>query len=68
MVLAGNFINTAIMQAKEITKPLQINIKASDSVVKNSEILRRAPERITSWNFMCTGWRKDGAVNGEGTL
>src|SRR3954464_11157141 len=30
-------------------KPLQINIKASDSVAKYSEILRRAPERITSW-------------------
>ena len=48
MVLAGNFINTAIAQAKEIAKPLQINIKASDSMAKYSEIMRRAPERITS--------------------
>src|SRR3954469_11817832 len=53
MVLAGNFINTAITQAKEIAKPLQINIKASDSVAKYSEILRRAPERITSWKASC---------------
>src|SRR4051794_12510949 len=44
MVLAGNFINT---------KPLQINIKASDSVAKYSEILRRAPQRITSWKASC---------------
>src|SRR3954463_15778914 len=65
MVLAGNFINTAITQAKEITKPLQINIKASDSVVKYSEILCRAPERITSWKASCA---QDGAVHGEGTL
>src|SRR4051812_18982802 len=54
MVLAGNFINTAITQAKEIAKPLQINIKASDSVAKYSEILRRAPERITSWKASCS--------------
>ena len=40
MVLVGNFINTAITQAKEIAKPLQIYIKASDSVTKYSEILR----------------------------
>src|SRR3954467_15919276 len=53
MVLSGNFINTAIAQAKEIAKPLQINIKASDSVAKYSEILRRAPERITSWKASC---------------
>src|SRR3954465_6834245 len=53
MVLAGNFINTTIVQAKEIAKPLQINIKASDSVAKYSEILRRAPERITSWKASC---------------
>jgi hypothetical protein len=53
MVLAGNFINTAITQAKEIAKPLQIHIKASDSVAKYSEILRRAPERITSWKASC---------------
>ena len=53
MVLAGNFINTAITQAKDIAKPLQINIKASDSMVKYSEILRRAPERITSWKASC---------------
>ena len=53
MVLAGNFINTAITQANEIAKPLQINIKASDSKVKYSEILRRAPERITSWKASC---------------
>ena len=53
MVLAGNFISTAITQAKEIAKPLQINIKASDSTVKYSEILRRAPERITSWKASC---------------
>src|SRR3954467_11925376 len=53
MVLAGNFINTAIMQAKEISKPLQINIKASDSMAKYSEILRRAPERITRWKASC---------------
>src|SRR4051812_22130930 len=65
MVLAGNFINTAITQAKEIAKPLQINIKASDSVVKYSEILRRAPERITRWKASCA---RAGAINGEGTL
>src|SRR3954469_4673240 len=53
MGLAGNFINTAITQAKEIAKPLQIYIKASDSVVKYSEILHRAPERITSWKASC---------------
>ena len=53
MVLAGNFINTAITQAKEIAKPLQIYIKASDSVVKYSEILRRAPERVASWKASC---------------
>ena len=53
MVLAGNFINTAITQAKEIAKPLQIHIKASNSVTKYSEILRRAPERITSWKASC---------------
>ena len=53
MVLAGNFINTAIVQAKEIAKPLQINIKASESVAKFSEFLRRAPERITSWKASC---------------
>src|SRR3954466_14163674 len=53
MVLVGNFINTAITQAKEIAKPLQINIKASDSMAKYSEILRRAPERITSWKASC---------------
>ena len=53
MVLAGNFINTAIAQAKEIAKPLQINIKASESVAKFSEFLRRAPERITSWKASC---------------
>src|SRR3954463_13207070 len=54
MILAGNFINTAIAQAKEIAKPLQIYIKASDSVVKYSEILRRAPERIASGKASCT--------------
>src|SRR3954462_2552728 len=53
MVLAGNFINTAITQAKEIANPLQINIKASDSVAKYSEIPRRAPERIISWKASC---------------
>src|SRR3954469_12045791 len=53
MGLAGNFINTAITQAKEIAKPLQINIKASDSVAKYSEILRQSPERITSWKASC---------------
>ena len=53
MVLSGNFINTAITQAKEIAKPLQIHIKASNSVAKYSEILRRAPERITSWKASC---------------
>src|SRR3954470_13668998 len=53
MVFAGNFINTTIAQAKEIAKPLQINIKASDSVAKYSEILRRAPERITRWKSSC---------------
>src|SRR4051812_9789006 len=53
MVLAGNFINTAITQDKEIAKPLQIHIKASDSMAKYSEILRRAPERITSWKASC---------------
>src|SRR4051812_11497612 len=53
MVLPGNFINTAIAQAKEIAKPLQINIKASDSVAKFSEILQRAPERITCWKASC---------------
>ena len=53
MVLAGNFINTAIAQAKEIAKPLQINIKGSDSVAKFSEILRRAPERVARWKASC---------------
>src|SRR3954467_3178099 len=53
MILAGNFINTAIAQAKEIAKPLQIYIKASDSMVKYSEILRRAPERVASWKASC---------------
>ena len=53
MVLAGKFINTAIDQAKEIAKPLQIYIKASDSVAKYSEILRRAPERVASWKASC---------------
>src|SRR3954462_9258555 len=53
MVLAGNFINTAITQAKVIAKPLQIHIKASDSMAKYSEILRRAPDRITSWKDSC---------------
>src|SRR3954469_24312942 len=53
MVLASNFINTAIVQAKEIAKPLQINIKASDSVAKYSEILHRSPKRITSWKASC---------------
>src|SRR3954470_13946821 len=53
MVLVGNFINTAITQAKEIAKPLQIYIKASDSVAKYSEILRRAPEHVTSWKASC---------------
>src|SRR4051812_710459 len=53
MVLAGNFINTAITQAKEIAKPLQIYIKASDSVKKYSKILRRAPERVTRWKASC---------------
>src|SRR3954466_15333492 len=53
MILAGNFINTAIAQAKEIAKPLQIFIKALDSVVKYSEILRQAPERIASWKASC---------------
>src|SRR3954465_15195180 len=53
MILAGNFINTAIAQAKEIAKPLQIYIKASDSVVKYSDILRRAPERVASWKASC---------------
>src|SRR3954467_11449659 len=54
MVLAGNFINTAIKQTKEIAKPLQINIKAVDSMAKFSEILRRAPERISNWKASCT--------------
>src|SRR4051812_36991246 len=53
MVLAGNFINTAITQAKEIANPLQINIKASDSMAKYSEILRRAPDRVTRWKASC---------------
>src|SRR3954465_13673119 len=53
MVLVGNFINTAITQAQEIAKPLQINIKASNSVAKYSKILRRALERITSWKASC---------------
>src|SRR3954462_7864790 len=53
MVLVGNFINTAIKQTKEIAKPLQINIKAVDSVAKFSEILHRAPERISSWKASC---------------
>ena len=53
MALAGNFINTAIAQAKEIAKSLQINIKASDSVAMFLEILRRASERITSWKASC---------------
>src|SRR3954471_24018270 len=53
MVLAGNFINTAITQAKDIAKPLQIYIKASDSVKKYSEILGRAPERVTRWKASC---------------
>src|SRR4051812_15778827 len=54
MVLSGNFISTAIKQAKEIAKPLQINIKAVDSVMKFSEILRQAPERIVSWKSSCS--------------
>ena len=54
MVFAGNFISTAIKQAKEIAKPLQINIKAVDSVMKFSEILRQAPERILSCKASCT--------------
>src|SRR4051812_2801477 len=54
MVLAGNFISTAIRQAKEIAKPLQINIKAVDSVMKFSEIPRQSPERILSWKASCT--------------
>src|SRR3954469_24961406 len=53
MVLAGNFINTAITQAEEIAKPLQIHIKASDSMAKYSEILHRAPERVTRWKASC---------------
>ena len=53
MVLACNFINTAITQAKEIAKPLQIYIKASNSMTKYSEILRRAPDRVTSWKASC---------------
>src|SRR3954466_14451453 len=53
MIIAGNFINTAIAQAKEIAKPLQIYIKASDSVVKYSKILHRAPERVASWRASC---------------
>src|SRR3954464_7724439 len=53
MVLAGNFINTAIIQAKEIAKSLQIYIKASDSMTKYSEILCRSPERVTSWKASC---------------
>src|SRR3954466_13659582 len=53
MVLAGNFINTTIAQAKEIAKPLQIYIKASDSMTKYSEILRRALEHVTSWKASC---------------
>src|SRR4051812_44489598 len=58
MVLAGNFINTAIKHTKEIAKPLQINIKAVDSVTKFSEIMRRAPERISRWKASCA---RDGA-------
>src|SRR4051812_7575050 len=54
MVLAGNFISTAIKQAKEIAKPLQINIKVVDSVMKYSEILRQAHERIVRWKASCT--------------
>src|SRR3954465_1988897 len=54
MVLAGNFISTTIKQAKEIAKPLNINIKAVDSMMKYSEILRQAPERIVSWKASCT--------------
>src|SRR3954467_7810911 len=53
MVLTGNFINTAITQAKEIAKPLQINIKTSDSVAKYSEILCRDRERISRWKASC---------------
>src|SRR3954470_10106491 len=53
MILAGDFINTAITQAKEIATPLHIYIKASDSVVKYSEILRRAPRRVASWKASC---------------
>src|SRR3954469_22973399 len=53
MILAVNFINTAIAQSKEIAKPLQIYIKASDSVLKYSEILRQAPERVASWKASC---------------
>src|SRR3954471_20858514 len=53
MILAGNFINTAIAQAKEIATPLQIYIMASDSMVKYSEILRRAPDRVASWKASC---------------
>src|SRR3954467_11863004 len=54
MVLAGNFISTAVKQAKEIAKPLNINIKAVDSVMKFSEILRQSPERIVIWKASCT--------------
>src|SRR4051812_4048146 len=53
MVLAGNFINTAIAQTKEIAKSLQINIKASDSIAKFSEILHRAHEHISRWKASC---------------
>src|SRR4051812_13043772 len=53
MVIACKFINTAIAQSKEIAKPLQIYIKASDSMTKYSEILRRAPERVMSWKASC---------------
>ena len=53
IVLVGNFINTAIAKAKEIAKPLQINIKASDSMAKYLEILHRAPERITIRKASC---------------
>ena len=54
MVLAGNFITTATRQAKDIAKPLQISIKAVDSVMKFSEILHQATERILSWKASCT--------------
>src|SRR4051812_22840822 len=54
MVLSGNFISTAITQEKEIAKPLVINMKAVESVMKYSEILRQAPERIVSWKASYT--------------